>query len=372
MQPLIRLGDSGPEVRDVQRRLVDLGYGVDDDPARFGQGTHVAVRAFQQARGLFADGIVGPDTWRSLIEAGVKLGDRVLYLSQPYLRGDDVRELQDRLDRIGVDVGPRDGILGPDSATAITEFQLMQGLKVDGQAGAITIAALHRVGRRHQSVSAAEVRERHRLGRRRVLPSLAGSTVVVDPGKSPERPGHVNPDGVFEHEITWAIASRLHGRLAALGARPVLARGPANSPSSSARAALANRENADVVLSIHTNGLDSTAAHGVASYYFGIPSATSTAGQELAELAVDGLAAALATPHCRAHPSNATLFREARAVTVAVEVGFLTHPDEGRLLARDDHQSRITDVLVDALHTYLLGLAPPTHVQPRPVGRQAV
>lgn len=357
MQTSIRLGDSGPEVRDVQRRLTDLGFANDDDPGWFGQQTRDAVRAFQQARGLFADGIVGPDTFRSLIEAGFKLGDRVLYLTQPALRGDDVRELQDRLDRIGLDIGPSDAILGQETASAITEFQVMQGLKVDGQAGATTMSALYRVGRRHQSVSATEVRERHRMGRRHVLTTLAGSCIVINPGNAPDSPGYHNPDGIPSHEVTWAIASRLHGRLAALGARPVLARGPSNSPSSSERAQLANREDADVILSIHTNGLHSAAAKGVAAYYFGNGDGVSVAGRELADLAVAGIATATGTLNCRSHPSTATLLREARAVTVAVEVGFLTHPEEGRLLTQEHYQAKIVGVLVEALRTYLLGLS---------------
>ena len=88
---LIRLGDASPAVRDVQGRLEDLGHGlVGDVPGEYGSATLEAVRAFQQARGLVADGIVGPDTWRSLVEAGYAVGDRLLYLTSPMLRGDDV------------------------------------------------------------------------------------------------------------------------------------------------------------------------------------------------------------------------------------------------------------------------------------------
>ncbi len=351
-----RPGDSGPEVRDVQRRLADLGHAVDDSPGRFDESTAEAVRAFQQARGLFADGTVGPDTWRALVEAAWKLGDRVLYQTRPMLRGDDVAELQERLDRIGLEVGGADGILGPETRAAIVEFQLMQGLKADGQAGATTISALARVGRDHQSVAASEVLDRHRLGRRRALTSLAGASIVLDPGNSPDVPGYDSPDGIAEHEVTWTIASRLHGRLAALGARPVLARGPTNSPSPSARAALANREDADVVLSLHTNGLDSDRARGVAAYYFGTTDTVSVAGRSLADRLVAAIAAAAPTLNCRSHPSTATLLRECHAVAVAVELGFLTHPQEGRLLVDATHQARLVDAVVDALRSWMLGL----------------
>ncbi len=354
MEPHYRPGDSGPEVRDVQRRLADLGHDVDDTPGRFGDATARAVRGFQQERGLLADGVVGPDTWRALVEAAWKLGDRVLYQTRPTMRGDDVRELQDRLDRIGLEVGGQDGILGPETTAAVVEFQLMQGLKADGQAGSLTIAALHRVGRDHQSIAASQVLERHRLGRRRHLVSLSGSCIVVDPGGAPGAPGHGSPDGVPDHAVTWSIASRLHGRLGALGARPVLARGPGNAPSSSERAALANREDPDVVLSLQINGLDSPAAHGVAAYYFGTGDTVSVPGRELADRMVATVAGATGTLNCRAHPSTATLLRETRAVAVAVELGFLTHPEEGRALADADHQAVLVEALLDGLRGWLL------------------
>lgn len=354
MPTTFRLGDSGPEVRDVQRRLADLGHAISDVPGRFEETTAEAVRAFQQERGLFADGSVGPDTWLTLVEAAWRLGDRVLYLTRPQLRGDDVRDLQDRLDRIGLEVGGSDGILGTETADAIVEFQMMQGLKADGQAGATTIAALARVGRDHQSVAASEVLERHRMGRRRRLTTLAGASVLVDPGNSVEFPGHTSPDGVPEYEVTWQIANRLHGRLAAHGARPALSRGPGNAPSSSERAELGNREGADVVISLHTNGLASEHAQGVAAYYFGTGEAVSVAGRALAERTVDVIATATGTVNCRAHPSTATLLRESRAVAVAVELGFLTHPEEGRRLVDPVHQARVVDALLDALRGWML------------------
>lgn len=356
MLPLIRRGDQGSEVRDVQQRLADLGHVIDDPPGTFGETTRDAVRTFQQARGLFADGAVGSDTWRSLTEAGLRLGDRLLYLSSPPQRGDDVRELQDRLDRIGLDVGPSDGIYDADTVAAIVEFQEMQALAPDGQAGSATIASLLRVGRTHQQVSAAVVRERHRMGwRRPVLPSMAAATIVVDPGNSPGFPGHTNPDGVPEHQITWSMAKRVHGRLVALGARALLARGPANSPTPSERARFANDEAADVVLSIHTNGMDSDQARGVAGYYFGNPNGLSVIGQELADLLVGRLARRLDTPNCRAHASTATLLRETRATAVAAELGFLTHPVEGRLLADPGYQAMVSDVLATAVADWLTG-----------------
>ena len=65
---------------------------------------------------LRVDGICGSETWTALVESGFRLGDRMLYVRRPMLRGDDVVELQRRLNTLGFDAGKEDGIFGPDTA----------------------------------------------------------------------------------------------------------------------------------------------------------------------------------------------------------------------------------------------------------------
>ncbi|KNZ70949.1 ErfK/YbiS/YcfS/YnhG family protein [Thermincola ferriacetica] len=57
---------SGPDVKAVQERLVDLGYYKGRVDGVFDPATANAVVAFQKSRGLKADGVVGPDTWSAL------------------------------------------------------------------------------------------------------------------------------------------------------------------------------------------------------------------------------------------------------------------------------------------------------------------
>jgi uncharacterized protein (TIGR02594 family) len=65
---LLQLGSRGPEVRDLQRRLHELGYKPGPVDGIFGPRTQKAVKAFQPDSGLVPDGIVGPRT-RANIEA---------------------------------------------------------------------------------------------------------------------------------------------------------------------------------------------------------------------------------------------------------------------------------------------------------------
>lgn len=356
---LIRSGARGPEVEDIQRRLTALGLDCGgDEPGHFEAGTLGAVRHFQQRRGLTADGVVGPDTWRALVDAGLRLGDRMLYVTRPPLQGDDVRDLQTRLNRLGFDAGYVDGLYGELTFDAVREFQLNVALKVDGIAGVETIDVLRRLQLGHQQAPAFAVREREQL---RVPDRLspAGARILVDAGHGPDDPGLVGPGGVHEHELTWQLASRLEGRLSARGAHVVLARGPQTTPPASTRAALANREEVELIVSVHLNGLvDEPQARGAAAYYFGQQGYVSERGRLLAQLCVDEVVARTGTPNCRTHPSGQTLLRQSRAPAVLVEPGFLTHPDEGRALTDPGHQALIAEALTDAVVAFLVGTSP--------------
>lgn len=67
--PTLRQGASGGITKLAQRRLIALGYSVGACGADgiFGAGTAKAVRAFQAAKGLGVDSIVGRNTWRKLL-----------------------------------------------------------------------------------------------------------------------------------------------------------------------------------------------------------------------------------------------------------------------------------------------------------------
>ena len=64
-RPELHKGDTGHDVVDLQTELVHRGAKIATD-GRFGAGTEAAVKAFQRSKGLRADGIVGPKTWKAL------------------------------------------------------------------------------------------------------------------------------------------------------------------------------------------------------------------------------------------------------------------------------------------------------------------
>ncbi|MGG6297884.1 peptidoglycan-binding domain-containing protein [Leptolyngbya sp. AN02str] len=63
--------------------------------------------------------------------------DRTLKLTDPPMQGDDVRSLQDALNRIGMSI-KADGIFGAKTDEAVRQFQQQHGLTVDGKVGSKT------------------------------------------------------------------------------------------------------------------------------------------------------------------------------------------------------------------------------------------
>jgi peptidoglycan hydrolase-like protein with peptidoglycan-binding domain len=69
---LIRRGQSGSNVRELQQQLKDQGYNIEVD-GKFGPETDRIVRQFQSDQGIKVDGLVGPQTSGNL--QGIKTGD---------------------------------------------------------------------------------------------------------------------------------------------------------------------------------------------------------------------------------------------------------------------------------------------------------
>ncbi len=212
MRP-IRRGDQGGAVAEIRTVLHSLqllpANGDAGAGAEFDEQTELAVRAFQQSRGLSVDGRVGEETWRALDAARWRLGARTLYHALPDpLIGDDVRQLQERLLEMGYDVGRADAIYGARTARAVATFQREVGLSPDGACGPQTMNALRRLGRKviggapaapcGRTRSCTAVRtgpgrqdHRDRPGARRAGPrrGRTGRAAPLDRGRPRLRPG---------------------------------------------------------------------------------------------------------------------------------------------------------------------------------------
>ena len=120
-------------VRSLQYLLAAHGAKLTADGV-FGPQTRLAVVAFQRARHLTANGVVGAATWRALLVT-VKLGST----------GPAVRAVQDQANFRNLRNGHSlnvDGIFGPKTQSWVRGFQQAERFKADGVVGALTWQAL--------------------------------------------------------------------------------------------------------------------------------------------------------------------------------------------------------------------------------------
>lgn len=356
-----RRGATGPAVAEIRARLHRLGLLADGTGDVFDVELDSAVRQFQQERGIAVDGIVGPQTFRRLEEARWQLGDRVLaYLPGHLVVGDDVLGLQERLTGLGFQPGRPDGIFGIRTDHAVREFQLNTGLPTDGTAGPETFRALARLTRAVSGGASTLLREQQAFDVLRT--GVTHKVVLIDAGPDHLHRGH-SANGVSEADIALDIARRVEGRLAALGTT-VLVTGPARSGHTSfdesARAAIANEVNSDVVISLHCDTHSSDYANGMAAFYFGVLSGrtNSIGGQKLAELLLDEIEVRTNALNCGAHPKTWDLLRLTRMPAVHLDLGYLTNPDDAARLLDPGHRDQIAKAVTAALIRFF---APPPH-----------
>ena len=145
------LGSSA--VRRLQDELVGLGFFHGPVTGFYGPLTTAAVRRFQAAAGLPADGIWGPASKRALAR---RLNKTSGSTPAPTTAGALpapaawVQRLQVDLGRLGFFQGPDTGVYGPLTTTAVERFQRAVGIAVDGRWGPSSQRALvSRLGSAH-------------------------------------------------------------------------------------------------------------------------------------------------------------------------------------------------------------------------------
>ena len=149
-KPLLVNGSTGDYVRELQQKLVDLGYSVGSTgvDGQYGKNTVAAVKQFQELNGLDVDGKCGDKTWAKIDSGSAVKYTAPVSTSKPLLvkgsKGNYVKECQNALKKYGYPYGVwgSDGTYGDATVHGVMAFQRNNGLDVDGKCGDKTWAKI--------------------------------------------------------------------------------------------------------------------------------------------------------------------------------------------------------------------------------------
>lgn len=142
-------GESGAEVAEIQTCLTAQGLYNGAIDGYYGDSTVAAIKDFQSAIGLPADGVCGHVTYELLHAAAYDEIDITTLMNggaSNYLKPGDsgakVKELQNALIGLGYLSGTADGFYSSETAAAIKNFQSAKGLTIDGLCSKSTLNAI--------------------------------------------------------------------------------------------------------------------------------------------------------------------------------------------------------------------------------------
>ena len=131
---------SSDEVLDLSNKIQAAGYRFPADSFECKSLVELFLNDYSLEKTISKENL-----WFELLNQGYDLGDRILNLSNPVLRGSDVEELQEMLSRLGFYSDPINSEYTKDLMKAVEAFQENRGLSVDGVVGLNTAVEIKKL-----------------------------------------------------------------------------------------------------------------------------------------------------------------------------------------------------------------------------------
>ncbi len=189
--------------------------------------------------------------------------------------------------------------------------------------------------------------------------SLAGSTVVIDPGHGGSaEPGAIGPTGLIEKDVNLDVALRTAEYLRQKGANVVMTRDSDVYMDLYPRPEIANQLNAAVFVSIHMNSATISSAHGTSTYYvrpdkvYNGSEHLLNEGISLAEKVQKSLLSGLGLYDRGVLNDNFAVLRGAQMPAILVEVAFISNAREESLMKTDTFKDNAARAIAEGVAAY--------------------
>ena len=175
---------------------------------------------------------------------------------------------------------------------------------------------------------------------------LRDRIIVIDPGHGGYDQGAAGRLGTKEKDLTLETAGLLAERLEKAGAKVVMTRTDDSGLSLNARVQTARRNTADAFLSIHYDSAEHGGVSGMTSYYYHDFQAP------LAEAMEKELGKSIQADNRGSRQGNYHVLRENKQVSVLLELGYLSNPDDERKMVTDQYQQAAAGAIYRGLAQY--------------------
>ncbi len=356
---IMKKNSKGSKVTDLQRRLKLLGFdlGSTDIDGIIGPETENAIKKFQQVRSLLVTGIVDNETWQELVDAGYKIGDRLLYLKNPPFRGDDVGTLQLWLKILGFYPNNENGIFCEKTHKALVLFQDNMNIADDGIMGEVTLQHLKNLERIIVSRKTSNFPVVKNLGedrKRNGFKIILDYSDVMEDEIMEDIPG----SGIYlkdKKDICMNIVKYCRDMFLKTGIDAIMTVSDDSSGSFLLfdRIKYANNNDPDLLISINLNYSRDAGANGCCCSYFKGIKSYSIEGFRVASLIQDKLVKNLGVTDCRVHGSSYAILKDTTMASVLIEPAFISNKEERQKISKPDYQKEASKNIVDAVLGYL-------------------
>ncbi|QNO16653.1 N-acetylmuramoyl-L-alanine amidase [Alkalicella caledoniensis] len=175
---------------------------------------------------------------------------------------------------------------------------------------------------------------------------LDGLTIVIDPGHGGTSVGAVGPRGTREKDVVLSTSLIIEKMLVQLGANVLLTRRTDKNVSLAERVNIANKNNADVFVSVHYNGFSDPSANGTETYWH---TRGSNQSSRLASTVQNYLIKKLQRRNRGVKQANFYVLRETKMPAILIEPLFLTNPTEETLIRNEANQKLVAEAVVEGL-----------------------
>jgi N-acetylmuramoyl-L-alanine amidase len=179
-------------------------------------------------------------------------------------------------------------------------------------------------------------------------------SVALDAGHGGKDPGAIGQSGLYEKTVTLEVARLVQELLIAAGEEALLTRSSdarldtTQRRDLQARVRVAEEAQVDLLISIHCNAFHLSSVRGPSTFY----QPGSEQGKMLATYIQEALIAAMGYGKQEPHADDHLITRVSTMPAVIVELGYLTNPEDERLLTDATFQRRIARGITDGILKY--------------------